>query len=430
VSEKILYINASNWKEEVLGANKPVVVDFYSTECPPCEALAAKYESLAEIYGDDLKFVKIFRQENKPLAESLGVSSSPTVLFFHRGDRVGRTYSGGIRRAELERSLHALLDPKRAALLKQREKKVVTECDVAIIGGGPAGVTAAIYTAQAKLDTIVIDKGMSGGNVKVTHQVSNYPGFIEPQSGYMLAHYMAEQARTAGAKFREASDITAIDLQKKEIVLDGVETIRAKKIIVATGSEPRPLGIAGESEYKGKGVSYCATCDAKYYEGKHVVIIGGGNTAIEEALFIDKFTKKITVVHQFDKLQANKTAQERALANPKIEFLFEHEPREFVPGPMGTVNRVIMEDLKTHELKPIDCDGVFVFAGMRPNLDLFKDALELDQWGYVLVDEDMHTKVRDVFAVGDIVHKKYRQITTAVSDGTIAAMAAAKELGG
>jgi len=430
MSDKITYITADAWKEEVLASEKPVVVDFYSTECPPCEALAAKYEGLAEIYGDDLKFVKIFRQENRELAESLGVKSSPTVLFYRNGDRVGETHTGAIRRAELEKSVHRLVGEARARELKAREEKTETQCDVAILGAGPAGVTAAIYAAQAKLDIIVIDKGMSGGNVSITHQVSNYPGFIEPQPGFMLAHFMAEQARAAGAKFREAADITSVDLYRKEIVLDGLETIHAKKIIVATGSEPRPLGIAGEREYKGKGVSYCATCDAKYYEGKHVVVIGGGNTAIEEALFIDKFTGKITVVHQFDKLQANKQAAERALANPKIEFVFEHEPRAFIARNGDTVNQVEVEDLKTHERKRIDCDGVFVFAGMRPNLSLFPEAFELDPWGYITVDEEMRTNVPDVFAVGDIIHKLYRQITTAVSDGTIAAMAIAKELGG
>jgi len=430
MSERITYVHSDTWKKEVLEEKRPVVVDFYSTECPPCEALASKYESLADIYGEDIKFVKVFRQENRQLAESLSVSGSPTVLFFRNGDRIGKTHTGGILRAELEESLHHLIDAGRAEELKAKERKTLTDCDVAIIGAGPAGVTAAIYAAQAKLHTIVIDKGMSGGNVGVTHQVSNYPGFIEPQPGFMLAHYMAEQARAAGAEFREASDITSVDLQRKEIVIDGLDTVRAKRIIIATGSEPRPLGVVGEKEYKGKGVSYCATCDAKYFEGKHAVIIGGGNTAVEEALFIDKFTKKITVVHQFDTLQANKTAQEKALANPKIDFVFEHEPREFVAGKNGTVDRVVVEDLKTHERKTIDCDGVFVFAGMRPNLALFPEAFELDQWGYIRVDDEMRTNIPDVFAVGDIIHKMYRQITTAVSDGTIAAMAIAKELGG
>jgi thioredoxin reductase (NADPH) len=423
----ISYINHEQWEREVLQARGGVVVDFYSMECPPCEALASKFESLAGVYGNDIKFIKIFRQENRELAESLGVKGSPTVLFYKDGKQVGDTLSGGIRRADLERNIHGLLSEERARELKAHEKPFSSEYDVMIIGAGPAGLTAAIYTAQAKMKTVLVDRGMPGGNVSITHQVSNYPGFVAPQPGFMLSHYMSEQAREAGAHFRQAVDITSVNLQKKELVVDGIETIRAKKIILATGSSPRPLNIAGEREYMGKGVSYCATCDAKYYEGKHVVVIGGGNTAIEEALFIDKFAGKITIIHQFDKLQANRTSAEKALANPNIEVLFSHEPRAFI-AEGGTVNRVELENLKTGERKYIDCDGVFVFVGMKPNLDLFSESFHLDEWGYINVDESMRTNIPDIFAAGDIIHKQYRQITTAVADGTIAAIAAAKEL--
>ncbi len=423
----ISYINHEQWEREVLQARGGVVVDFYSMECPPCEALASKFESLAGVYGNDIKFIKIFRQENRELAESLGVKGSPTVLFYKDGKQVGDTLSGGIRRADLERNIHGLLSEERARELKAHEKPFSSEYDVMIIGAGPAGLTAAIYTAQAKMKTVLVDRGMPGGNVSITHQVSNYPGFVAPQPGFMLSHYMSEQAREAGAHFRQAVDITSVNLQKKELVVDGIETIRAKKIILATGSSPRPLNIAGEREYMGKGISYCATCDAKYYEGKHVVVIGGGNTAIEEALFIDKFAGKITIIHQFDKLQANRTSAEKALANPNIEVLFSHEPRAFI-AEGGTVNRVELENLKTGERKYIDCDGVFVFVGMKPNLDLFSESFHLDEWGYINVDESMHTNIPDIFAAGDIIHKQYRQITTAVADGTIAAIAAAKEL--
>ena len=423
----ISYINHEDWEKEVISAKGGVVVDFYSTECPPCEALASKFESLAGLYGNDLKFIKIFRQENRELAEALGVKGSPTVLFFKDGLHVGETLSGGIRRADLERNIHELLPAERARELKSQEKPFTSEYDVMIIGAGPAGLTAAIYAAQAKLKTVLVDRGMPGGNVSITHQVSNYPGFVAPQPGFMLSHYMSEQAREAGAQFRQAVDITSVNLREKKLVVDGIETISAKKVILATGSSPRPLNIPGETEYKGKGVSYCATCDAKYYEGKHVVVIGGGNSAIEEALFIDKFTDKITVVHQFDQLQANKTSAEKALANPNIEFMFSHEPRAFI-AESGTVDKVEVEDLKTGERKYIECDGVFVFIGMEPNLGIFDDEFDKDQWGYINVDDAMRTSIPDVFAAGDIIHKQYRQITTAVADGTIAAMAAAKEL--
>jgi thioredoxin reductase (NADPH) len=179
-------------------------------------------------------------------------------------------------------------------------------------------------------------------------------------------------------------------------------------------------------EFKGQGISYCATCDAKYFHDKEVVVIGGGNSAIEEADFISKFASKITIVHQFDQLQANKTAQEKAFNNPKIEFMLEHEPRAFEKE--GDKMVVKVEDLKTKTLKTLTSDGIFVFIGQKPNLDLFGDKLELDQWGYIQTNEDKQTNVEDVYAVGDVTSKKYRQITTAIADGTIAAIAITKEM--
>lgn len=424
--EKIKYIKTADFEKEVVQA-KAVVLDFYSTECPPCEALAAKFEPLSEIYGDDITFLKIFRQENRDLAQRLGVSSSPTLLFYRDGQQVGERLTGGIRRSEIVRNLELLIPPERNAVLRSAVVPVSTECDVLVIGGGPAGLSAAIYAAQAKLKTIVVDKELPGGQVKVTHLVSNYPGFHEPVSGYMLMHQMAEQAKGAGVEFRSAIEITQMDLENKNIVIDGFETIRGKKIILAMGSSPRQIGVKGEREYKGQGISYCATCDAKFYEGKDVIVIGGGNSAIEESLFITKFARRVTIVHQFAQLQANKVAQDKAFANPKISFMFEHEPREFVKEG-GSVRHVVVEDLKTHVLKTLDCDGVFIFAGMKPNLDEVADRFHLDQWGYIKTDAVMHTNIRDVFAIGDVASKTYRQITTAVSDGTIAAITASKEL--
>ncbi len=205
--ESIKYTNASDFENVVLkGGN--VVLDFYSTECPPCEALAAKFEPLSEIYGRDVTFLKIYRQENRELASSLGVSSSPTLLFYKNGQRVGEQLTGGIKRSEIVRNLELLIPKEKAQLLATSVRPVSAECDVLILGAGPAGLSTAIYTAQAKLKTIVVDKDLPGGQVKVTHQVSNYPGFSEPISGYMLMHHMAEQAKAAGAEFRMAVEIT------------------------------------------------------------------------------------------------------------------------------------------------------------------------------------------------------------------------------
>ena len=424
--EKISYINASQYDRGVLRGGR-VVVDFYSTECPPCEALAAKFEPLSGIYGGDVKFVKIFRQENRPLAEKLGVLSSPTVIFYNDGKEIGERLSGGIRRSDLVKNLELLLTKERTAELRAAIKPVETDCDILIIGGGPAGLTAGIYAAQARVKTILVDQALPGGQVTTTHLVSNYPGFEKPVEGYMLTHFMTEQAKEAGVEFRQAVDVSNVDLRAKTILVDGFETIRAKQIIIATGSSYRELNVPGEMEYKGKGISYCATCDAKYYDGKNVVVIGGGNSAVEESLFITRFARKVTVVHQFDKLQANREAQEKAFANEKIEFIFEHEPRAFVKQTDGVMD-VTIEDLKTGGRRTLHSDGVFIFAGMKPNIGPFNGSLKLDQWGYVDADELLRTNIPGVFAAGDVRSKPYRQITTAVADGTMAAITAVKDL--
>jgi len=412
--------------EKILQEHENLVLDFYSTECPPCEALAPKFDSLGELYGDDVYFTKMYRQGNRELANKLGVMSSPTLLFFKNGQQVGEVLRGGIRRSDIMRNLDQMLDPERVKLVHSKIRPVFSEAETLVLGAGPGGLAAAIYLAQAKVDTLLIDPQLPGGQVSTTHQVSNYPGFIEPQPGFMLAHYMSEQAKVAGARFKVAVEINKVDLERKEVVIDGYETIKAKKIIISTGASPRYLNIPGEKEFYGKGISYCATCDAKYFHDKEVVIIGGGNTAVEESAFISKFASKITMVQQFPYLTANKMAQDTALADPKISILLEHEPRGFYRD--GDKMLVKVQDLKTGELKDLVTDGVFVFVGMKPNLDIITDPLEKDEWGYVKTDDEMRTSIPGVYAVGDVISKKYRQITTAVADGTIASIALAKEL--
>ena len=418
-------ISQKEFEQEVLNGGK-VAVDFYSTECPPCEALAPKFENLSELYGDEIKFVKIFRQENRELAENLEVNGSPTVIFYDHGKLVGEKLTGGIKRSELISNLNSIIPQEKVAEISNKIKPSVSEYDTLILGGGPAGLTAGLYLCQARVKAALVDIQLPGGQISSTHKISNYPGFIEPQPGYMLAHYMSEQTKICGTKYKVAVDVAEVDLVNKTIVVDEHETIKAKKILLATGASPRYLGVPGEKELKGNGISYCATCDAKYFHDKEVIIIGGGNTAIEEADFIAKFARKITIIHQFDKLQANKEAQEKALANSKINFVLDTEPRGFEKN--GNRIKVATENLKTSETDTLEADGVFVFVGMKPNTDLFKEGLETDEWGYIETNEDMLTNIDGVYAVGDIRSKKYRQITTAVADGTIAAISVTKEL--
>ncbi len=418
-------ISSLEFEKEVLQGGK-VILDFYSTECPPCEAVAPKFDSLAGMYGHEIKFLKIYRQQNRELADKLGVKSSPTLLFFDQGKEVAERLAGGIKKSEIIHRLNSMLPETSVKEIEAKIKPQVSDYDVIILGGGPGGLTAGLYLCQAKINTVLVDISLPGGHVSTTHEVSNYPGFIDPQAGYMLSHNMSEQTKLCGTVFKVAVDVTKVDLVRREVVIDEFETIRAKRIIIATGTTPNLTGAKGERELKGKGISYCATCDAKYFVDKEVIVIGGGNSAVEESDFISKFASKITIVHQFDAFTANKTAQQKLLENPKINPLFLHEPRSFRKE--NDRMFVEVEDLKTKELKTLSADGVFIFIGMKPNLGLFSDKLELDKWGYIKTDDEMRTSIPHVYAVGDVISKKYRQITTAVADGTIAAISIAKDL--
>ncbi len=418
-------INASEFESEVINGEK-VILDFYSTECPPCEALASKFENLAGLYGKDIKFIKIFRQQNRELAEKLGVKSSPTLLFFDKGREVAGRLGGGIKRSEIINNLDSMLPADRVNEIKSKIKPSVSEFDVIILGAGPGGLTAGLYLCQSKINTVLIDPSLPGGHVSTTHEVSNYPGFIEPQAGYMLSHNMSEQTRMCGTVYKVAVDITSVDLGRKEVLIDEYETVKAKRIIIGTGTTPNLTGAPGEKELKGKGISYCATCDGKYMDGKEVVVIGGGNSAVEESEYLTRFASKLTIVHQLDKLTANKKAQDKIFKNPKINILYENEPRSFSREGDKIITEI--ENVKTKVRQKLFSDGVFIFIGMKPNIGLFRDKLDLDQWGYIKTDDEMRTSVPGVYAVGDVISKKYRQITTAVADGTIAAMAIAKDL--
>ena len=419
-------IDKNQYEELVLKSDKPVVLDFYSTECPPCEALAPKFTDLAGKFGEHMKFFKIFRQENRELADELGVSSSPTLLFFNNGKEAGNRLNGGIRKKAILSEIEGLVSPGDFNKLNKKEIRK-REVDIIIMGGGPAGLTAAIYAAQAKLKTLLIDQELPGGQVKITHLIANYPGTEKPVSGMELAYKMEVQAKGAGAEIIGAVDVTKIDLtgDVKKVIIDDELEISAPALVLAMGSEPRLLGIPGEKEYRGSGISYCATCDGKFYDGREIIVVGGGNSAIEESLFLTRFASKITIIHQFDHLQANKTAQEKAFANPKINIIWDSEPRKFELTPEKKVS-VSVENIKTGEYSDHLTDGVFIFVGMAPNTANIKGNLNTNEWGYIPANEDMETNIPGVYAVGDVRDKKIRQVATAVSDGCIAAVIAEK----
>lgn len=427
--ENIVEINAADFEGLVRKRPGPAIVDFYSEECVPCEALASKYESLAGIFGKDVRFYKIYRQKNRELAAELNVRSSPTLIFFRDGEEVGRRLTGAIRKKEIIEEIRAILPAERFEALYSRRHEERREVDVAILGGGPAGLTAALYAAQARLKVLVIDQDLPGGQVKTTHMISNYPGTGGPVSGWELSERMFRQAQEAGADIIAAVDVSDVRLATGHSVirLDDEIEVQAKSVILAMGAEPRRLGVPGEQEFRGRGISYCATCDGKYYDGKEVVVIGGGNSAVEESLFLTRFATKVTIVHQFDHLQANKQAQEEAFANERIGFVWNSEPRSFEQLADGRM-KVTVQDVKTGATSAIETDGIFIFVGMVPNLASIQDEIEKNAWGYVVTDEDMQTSIEGIYAIGDIRAKKYRQAAIAVGEGCIAAINCEKQV--
>jgi len=303
---------------------------------------------------------------------------------------------------------------------------MTTRYDLIIVGAGPAGLSAAIYAARARLRTLVLDESVPGGQVKTTHKVSNYPGFPEDIKGTDLAKAFAMQAERFGATIRRAVEITRHDLigPVKSFELDEEETVEAPAVIIATGAKPRDLGVPGESKFKGRGISYCATCDGAYFEGKDIHVIGGGNSAVEESLFLTQFARSVTIIHQFDHFQAEAATAEEALHNPKIKVIWDSEPRAFVGE--GGLQSLTIENVKTKARTDLKTDGVFVFIGYVPRTDLVKGVVPLNKWGYVETGEDMSTPVPGLYVAGDLRSKSFRQITTAVADGTIASLAAQK----
>jgi thioredoxin reductase (NADPH) len=299
-----------------------------------------------------------------------------------------------------------------------------TVYDVIILGAGPAGLAAGIYASRAKLSTLIINEGAVGGQLTLTEEIANYPG-VETTSGYQLVNTMKKQTKEFGCVLKSNRSITQMDLQGKikSITVNDNETFQGKSVILATGGTPRNLGIPGEQKFKGKGVSYCATCDGDFFTGKEVVVVGGGNSALEEAVALTKYATKVTIVHQFNHFQAFEYAIEEAKANPKIEFVMESEPREVLGT--DTVEGIRVEHMKTGKITDIKTDGIFVFIGYVPNTEKIKGIIDTNERNEILTDAEMKTNIPGVFAAGDSIQKRFRQVTTAVADGTIAALSVA-----
>jgi len=298
--------------------------------------------------------------------------------------------------------------------------------NVIIIGSGPAGLTAAIYAGRANLQPLVISGMERGGQVTLTNDLENFPGFPNGLGGFEMYQLLEQQAIKFGAEMLYEV-VTGVELEgeiKKVKTADQV--YEAKTVIVATGSNPKRLGVPGEDAYIGKGVSYCATCDGFFFSGKHVAVIGGGNSALDEALFLTRFAAKVTLIHRRDRLRADAILQERAQANEKMDFIWDSVVEE-VKGE-GSVNALKLKNVKTDATTDFPVDGVFVFIGHHPNTDLFAGKLQLDEGGYLLTDRRMHTNLPGMFGCGDVQDSVYRQAITAAGTGCQAAIEAERYL--
>ncbi len=298
------------------------------------------------------------------------------------------------------------------------------EFDTVILGGGPAGLSAGIYASRGAVSTAIVDINMFGGQPSNYLELENYPGF-QIVGGYDLMEKFEEHADKFGVKKFPMQEIQSIDLKSKKIITNENE-FTAKTIIIATGAQPMKLGVPGEKEFVGRGVSYCAVCDGAFYRNKVVAVVGGGNAAVEEAMYLTKFADKVYLVHRRDELRADKIVQERAFKNEKIEFVWNSVVKE-IKGE-NLVDTVVLENVKTHQISNLSVNGVFPYIGIVPNVEHVSGQILQDAGGFIVTDETMSTSLEGVFAVGDVRKTPLRQVITAASDGAVGAVYAVKYL--
>lgn len=313
--------------------------------------------------------------------------------------------------------------PKMQAILIEKKDRP----DLVIIGGGPAGLTAGIYAKRMGLDVVLFESALLGGTLAIAPQIENYPGFPGGITGMGLSEAFKDQAKALGLTIKWGT-VKHIEVKgsKKVVHYDEDSFISTRALIVATGAESKKLGIPGEKEFLGKGVSYCATCDAPFYKDKKVIVVGGGNAALEEAMFIANFASRVTVIHRRDALRADRVLELRARSKPNIYFVWDSEV-EKIEG-KDYVGSVAVKNIKTNKKSKIDADGIFIYIGSNPNVSFLSGILKQDEKGFIVTDEEMRTSVPGIFAAGDVRVKPLRQVVTAASDGAIAAASAHKYL--
>ena len=377
---------------------------------------------MAEEYRDTLVFGAVNIDDDPELAQSEKIEVVPTLLIYHSGQVLG-----SIVAPESRAQLVAFIEET----LQHREQEAnITEhiYDMIVVGGGPGGYTAALYAARAGLDTVILEKLSAGGQMALTEQIDNYPGFEDGIDGFSLGEKMKRGTERFGVETK-LTEVLSLDLSgtvKKAETSEG--PLLARTIVLATGAGPRELGIEGEQELIGKGVNYCAACDGMFYKNKTVVIAGGGNTAAADALILSRICKKVIVVHRRDTLRATKIYHEPLMKAENVEFRWDSEIIELLHD--EKVIGIRLRNVKTGEETTLACDGVFVSIGRKPSSELVKDQVEVDPAGYIIADESTRTNIPGVFAVGDVRTKALRQVVTAVADGATAVHYAEEYLAG
>ena len=414
----ILAPNASEFKT-MLAAKKTFLADFYATWCGPCKMESYVLDDLDKIMGDKLDIVKIDIDRELELTDALDITIVPTLLFIKNGEIASR-YSGFLPLEKVQARLEKLLENEAPV-----EAAPEPNYDLIIVGGGAAGLTSAIYARRAGLKVLVLEAFAPGGKLIKTFELENWPGH-KNVSGSQLAYDIYEQAMALGTDYlyEKATQIIDEGLQKT-VVCEGGKRFTATAIIIATGTLERTLNIPGEMEMIGRGVSFCAVCDAAFYRNKPVVIVGAGNSAFEESLYLAEFASHITILARSDKYNAEEITQQKVKSNPKITILPFRQSLEVVTE-NGKVAGMRVLNTQTNEEEIIPANGIFPYIGADPVTDFAKDLGITNAQGYLVVNEDMSTAIPGIYGAGDVCAKVLRQVVTATNDGAIAAQSALK----
>ena len=407
----VININRNQF-EEMVHSGKTVLVEFSAPWCVYCRRLAPALESVAEEYKDTLVFTAVNIDDEPELAEAEAIEVVPTLLIYHSGQTLG-----SIVAPESRAQLVAFIEET----LQHRTQEVNNAqhiYDMIVVGGGPGGYTAALYAARAGMDTVVLEKLSAGGQMALTEQIDNYPGFEGGIDGFTLGEKMQQSAERFGA-VTELAEVYKASFSGRIKTLDTSEGVfQGRTVVIATGASPRPLGVPGEESLVGKGVHYCAACDGAPYRGKTVAVVGGGNSAAADALALSRIAKKVYLIHRRDSLRATKVYHEPLMAAPNVEFCWNSTVSALLHESRLTGLR--LKDVNTGAERDLACDGVFISVGRAPATELFQGELALDKSGYIIADESTRTSLPGVFAAGDVRTKALRQVVTAVSDGAVA----------